>query len=98
MRIGILVIAAAYVLMSLVTFVAYWVDKRRARQGRRRIPERTLHRLELLGGWPGGLVAQRVVRHKRRKRSYMLRFWGVVGVHVLVWAGVVWFALGSSWP
>lgn len=87
-------IAIAYAVMSLVTFVAYGVDKRRARLGRRRISERSLHRLELLGGWPGGLLGQRVFRHKRRKRSYMVRFWAVVALHGAVWAGGLWLAFG----
>jgi uncharacterized membrane protein YsdA (DUF1294 family) len=79
-------IAIAYAAMSLVTFVAYGIDKRCARLGRRRISERSLHRLELLGGWPGGLLGQRAFRHKRRKRSYMIRFWGVVALHAAAWA------------
>ena len=54
-----------------------------------RTPESTLHLLELLGGWPGGLVAQQVFRHKTRKFSYQLTFWCIVGLHGLVWADVL---------
>jgi hypothetical protein len=39
--------------VSLITFVAYALDKRAARLGRPRTPESTLHVPELLGGWPG---------------------------------------------
>jgi uncharacterized membrane protein YsdA (DUF1294 family) len=53
------IIAAVYGLMSLITFVVYYLDKRAARLGRPRTPEATLHVLELLGGWPGALLAQR---------------------------------------
>ncbi len=45
--------AALYALVSLLTLIAYGIDKSRAIDGRRRIPERRLHLLELLGGWPG---------------------------------------------
>ncbi len=38
--------------MSLVCFVAYCLDTRRAANGGRQIPEQTLHILALLGGWP----------------------------------------------
>lgn len=53
--------------MSLTSFVAYGVDKRWAAIGGRRVRERTLHLLGLLGGWPGGLVARRYFRHKTQK-------------------------------
>jgi uncharacterized membrane protein YsdA (DUF1294 family) len=59
-----------YGAMSVVAFQAYLVDKRAAVRDRRRIPETTLHLLELLGGWPGALLAQRLIRHKNAKAGY----------------------------
>ncbi|MDZ7669446.1 MAG: DUF1294 domain-containing protein [Gammaproteobacteria bacterium] len=32
------------------------------------IREQTLHALSLAGGWPGALIAQRWLRHSRRRR------------------------------
>jgi uncharacterized membrane protein YsdA (DUF1294 family) len=78
-------LVAVYLLMSAVAFVAYWIDKRRAARAEWRIREGTLHAIELLGGWPGALVAQRVFRHKWRKTGYMVVFWAIAGVHVLAW-------------
>ena len=40
--------------------------------------EAQLHLLELLGGWPGALLAQRRLRHKCSKRSYQIVFWLIV--------------------
>ncbi|MDG1359913.1 MAG: DUF1294 domain-containing protein [Phycisphaerales bacterium] len=68
-------------LSSLIAFVAHGRDKRAARLGRRRTPERTLHLLELIGGWPGALLAMTVFHHKTRKASYFL----VTALIVLVW-------------
>ena len=71
-----------YLAMSLLCFVAYWRDKRLAVVGQRRIPESRLHLLEFLGGWPGGLLAQRLIRHKNRKLAYQVKFWLIVALHL----------------
>ena len=73
---------AVYLLMSLVCFVAYWRDKRFAVAGAQRTPESRLHLYELLGGWPGGLLAQRLIRHKNRKVAYQVKFWLIVALHL----------------
>jgi uncharacterized membrane protein YsdA (DUF1294 family) len=73
---------AVYLLMSLVCFVAYWRDKHFAVAGAQRTPEARLHLYELLGGWPGGLLAQRLIRHKNRKVAYQVKFWLIVAVHL----------------
>lgn len=75
-----------YCLASLLCFALYWHDKSSARNGARRIPENTLHLIELAGGWPGALVAQQALRHKTRKGSYQLLFWCIVALHQLFWA------------
>jgi uncharacterized membrane protein YsdA (DUF1294 family) len=76
--------------MSALAFSVYWMDKRRASRGEWRISERALHTIELLGGWPGAWIAQRMFRHKWRKTQYVLVFWLIVAVHMAGWA--LWFA------
>ena len=49
------------------------------------LPHHHDHTLELLGGWPGGLVAMRAFRHKTQKRSYRLVFFGIVLLHAAAW-------------
>ena len=44
---------AVVLALSLVAFVFYGFDKRRAQKDGRRVPEKTLQLLTLLGGWPG---------------------------------------------
>ena len=65
---------AGLLIVNVVTFLAYWIDKRAAQAQARRTPEATLHLLELLGGWPAAWLAQRVLRHKSRKQRYQLTF------------------------
>lgn len=74
---------------SVVAFALYAVDKRRAARGHWRISEAVLHTAELLGGWPGALLGQRVFRHKLQKTRYMLVFWVIVVVHACAW---VWWS------
>jgi uncharacterized membrane protein YsdA (DUF1294 family) len=73
-----IVVAIVYLAMSAITFGVYAVDKSAAGRSRRRTPERTLLLLGFLGGWPGGVLAQQTLRHKTRKTSFQLRFWGTV--------------------
>ena len=79
-------IGAAYLVNSVLAFVFYVWDKRASRRGHQRVPEATLHSLELFGGWPGALVAQRLIRHKNAKVSYQVVFWLIVGLHICVWS------------
>ena len=72
-----------YAAMSVVSFALYRADKSAARDGRWRTPESTLHLVDLLGGWPGGLVAQDVFRHKSRKGSFQATFWFTVVLNVV---------------
>jgi len=82
---AILIIVGVYVAMSVVSFFAYGIDKWKARSGRRRIRERTLLTFDALGGWPGGLVAQRVFRHKTRDPSFRGPFTRIVVIHAIGW-------------
>lgn len=75
----------AYPGFSLIAFFAYWRDKRSAERGAWRTPEQSLHLFELLGGWPGAFLAQRLFRHKTRKLSFLLPFWGIVLLHQAFW-------------
>ena len=78
-----------YGVASVVAFILYGYDKQQARHGRWRTPEKLLHGVELLGGWPGALVAQQVFRHKTRKVPFQVWFWLIVTVHQAVWVDVL---------
>lgn len=81
------VILGFYMVVSLMTYIAYAVDKSAARKGAWRTKESTLHLLSLIGGWPGALVAQNKLRHKSRKASFRAVFWMIVlfNCGVFVW-------------
>lgn len=84
-------LAGMYWVASPLTFLLYWVDKVKARNNQWRIAEKTLHALEFLCGWPGGLLAQHWLRHKNQKTAYQFVFWLVVAVNLGV-VGLWWWS------
>jgi uncharacterized membrane protein YsdA (DUF1294 family) len=72
------VVLVVYVVLSLLAFIVYGHDKNAAQTNQWRTKEKTLHLLDFLGGWPGGLVAQQILRHKSSKESFQVIFWIVV--------------------
>lgn len=91
-------VAGWYAGWSLLCFVAYAWDKAAARADRRRTPEDTLHGLALMGGWPGALVAQQVLRHKSAKTSFRRMFWLTVLLNVAAFVGLNWPAARAYLP
>jgi len=55
---------------SLIASLVFIYDKNAAISAKRRIPERTLHLLELFGGVFAVVVLMYLIRHKNRKSSY----------------------------
>ena len=82
MRIVAIVYVSVILVLSLVTFVVYGIDKRQAKKGGRRISEARLHWLALLGGWPGAWAGQQFFRHKTQKLAFRVIFWAIVVLHV----------------
>lgn len=70
-----LFILGLYIVLSLLTFIIYAIDKSAAQKGAWRTQESTLHLLSLAGGWPGALIAQQRLRHKSKKPSFRFVFW-----------------------
>lgn len=70
-----LAFAGLYLVASVVAFVAYAIDKSAAQSRQWRIKESNLHVLALIGGWPGALLAQKILRHKSRKEQFQTVFW-----------------------
>lgn len=77
-----MVVPGIYLVLSAITFLLYAHDKSSAQRGEWRTPELTLHLLGLIGGWPGALLAQRLLRHKSGKTSFQLIFWVTVAINI----------------
>ena len=68
-------IVGLYFTLSIITFIAYAIDKSAAQNNRWRTQESTLHLFGLAGGWPGALLAQKTLRHKSKKQEFQTIFW-----------------------
>jgi len=75
-------VPAVYGALSVAAFALYAGDKRAAQRGSWRTSEAMLLLVGLLGGWPGAILAQQVLRHKTSKRSFQAVFWVSVVVNV----------------
>jgi len=73
-----LIIAGLYIVMSLIAFIVYAIDKSAAQNGRWRTRESTLHLFSLMGGWPGAFFAQTKLRHKSSKQEFKSLYWVTV--------------------
>ncbi len=78
---------------SVIVFVLYGIDKRRAIKAKPRISERTLHLFALAGGWPGAYLGSRLFRHKSLKVSFRVVFWLTVAVHL----AVIGYGISCGW-
>ena len=80
-------VIVAYVLgFGLITFLAYGYDKFQARRGGRRIPERALLLLALIGGALGGWAGMLVWRHKTNHASFWIaQVIGTIAIAVALW-------------
>lgn len=87
--------------VSVLTYLAFATDKRRAEAGDRRVPAATLLLLVSLGGWPGAKLAQLRLRPKTRKRPFRLML-NLCGLLLPIWVGaaltqdVAWAALADQ--
>lgn len=59
-------------IINLIAFAAYGLDKKRARKGQWRIPERTLLFLAAIGGSAGALAGMYFFHHKTRKWKFFI--------------------------
>ncbi len=70
--------------MSLITFGVYTVDKLKAEKNKWRIPEKTLLLLSVFGGVYGALIAMYKIRHKNRKVLFIAVNWTFAVIYIVL--------------
>ena len=78
--------------INLLTYAAFWSDKRAAIRREWRMPERRLLLMTALGGWIGALCGQHLLRHKTRKEPFRTLLYVIIATELVALA--VWLAVG----
>lgn len=81
------------VLINLVTFLVFGLDKWKARrkvrnEAVRRVSEKTLFLLSILGGSIGALLGMRVFHHKTLHRSFRYGIPAILILQILISVGI----------
>lgn len=71
-------------IINIIGFTVFGIDKRKAIKHKRRISESSLLILTFLGGTIGALLGMLIFRHKISKKSFLLKFGLIVLVQVLI--------------
>ena len=80
-----------YASLSIFTFVIYAVDKRAAIKNNWRVEEFSLHLFAVLGGWPGAILAQQLLHHKSKKRSFRAFLLGCTVVNITLTSAFLYY-------
>ncbi|WP_207953026.1 DUF1294 domain-containing protein [Paenibacillus agricola] len=83
------ILAIILIIMNVIGFIRMGQDKQYAKKRRRRVSERQLFMIALLGGAIGSWIGMRVWRHKTNHRSFTIG----IPLLVVVNVGVIYLAI-----
>ena len=72
------------IVINVVTFLAFGLDKLKARADAWRIPEKTLLGLAVIGGSIGGILGMRIFRHKTRHKQFSVGLPLILAVQIVL--------------
>ena len=79
------IIASYLVIVNLIGFFSYGLDKAKAKKDVRRIPEKTLLNMARLGGGLGCWIGMKVFHHKTLHRQFRI----IVPIWTIIWVGLI---------
>lgn len=77
-------------LINVIAFLLMGIDKRRAKQNRWRIKERTLFLTAVLGGSIGAMLGMQLFRHKTKHQSFCVGMPAIFLVQVVIGIIIIW--------
>jgi uncharacterized membrane protein YsdA (DUF1294 family) len=87
------VILSVILIVNVLTFLLYGIDKWKAKRSRWRIPESVLLGMAAVGGSVGAWLGMRVWRHKTQHKKFR---YGVPAILVAQIVLLVWFFFGRD--
>lgn len=81
-------------LASMASFLIHIFDKRKAVEGRGRLPEWQLLGFDIVGGWCGGLIARGLVGYSSLSKGFRNRFSTVVIINIAALLFLTWMFPG----
>ena len=79
-----------FITINLIGFFIMWLDKRKAKKGAWRIPEKTLFIITALGGGIGTIAGMYTFHHKTQKIQFVIGFPLITIIEVIT---IIWFIL-----
>ncbi len=72
------------VVINILTFIVYWLDKRKSRHQKRRIRTNMLLGLAMIGGSLGALLSMYSVRHKTQNPKFVFGIPIILVAHIIL--------------
>ncbi len=79
-----IIILIFYLIINLLAFMLYGIDKKKAQKQVWRIPEKTLFLTAFLGGAFGALLGMQVFHHKTKKNYFWILNILALGLHLVL--------------
>ena len=72
------------IVINVVAFLAFGLDKLKAKADAWRIPEKTLLSLAIIGGSVGAILGMRTFRHKTRHKQFSVGLPVILAVQLII--------------
>lgn len=93
------IIAAYFLIINIIGFAMAFADKKKAENGKWRIPEATLFFVSFIGGSAGMLFGLKKIRHKTKQKRFMLGIPLMIIFQIALAAVILAYFFGSkSYP
>lgn len=77
------------IIINIITFIAFYRDKQKARRHRRRIRTNTLLSLAIIGGSFGALIGMYSVRHKTQNPKFVFGIPCILVAHIILFVMIL---------